>query len=60
MTTEATLDTTVPTLEPCVHHWRLDAPIGDLTHAVCRLCGSQRDFNQAWHGQYGQTSRKSR
>ncbi len=50
-----------PELSPvetvCVHHWRLDPPIGEVTHALCLVCGCERDFREVWHGHYNQQRR---
>jgi hypothetical protein len=31
---------------PCVHHWKLDRPIGAATRGCCKNCGEERDFQQ--------------
>jgi hypothetical protein len=28
----------------CVHHWMLMSPKRDITTAVCKHCGAERDF----------------
>ena len=33
---------TIP--EECSHHWLIEGPNGPTSHAVCRLCGEERDF----------------
>ena len=30
--------------EECSHHWLIEGPNGPTSHAVCRLCGEERDF----------------
>jgi hypothetical protein len=29
----------------CVHHWLIDPPLGEVSHAVCKLCGALREFH---------------
>jgi hypothetical protein len=37
----------------CVHHWKLDRPVGEITHGCCKNCGEERDFQQvAREGSY--------
>lgn len=29
---------------PCVHHWMLMAPSGQVAAATCKNCGAEREF----------------
>lgn len=29
---------------PCTHHWLIDDPIGQMSHARCKICGAEGDF----------------
>ena len=35
-----------PSAGVCVHHWKLDRPIGNVTRGCCKNCGLERDFEQ--------------
>jgi hypothetical protein len=35
------------TLPLCVHHWLIDSPTGEVSKAVCKLCGARREFDSA-------------
>jgi Fe2+ or Zn2+ uptake regulation protein len=35
-------------IEPvCAHHWRIEAPSGATSHAICRKCGEEREFRNS-------------
>ncbi len=35
-------------VEPlCKHHWRIESPAGACSHAVCRVCGAEREFRNS-------------
>ena len=31
----------------CAHHWRIEAPSGATSHAICRKCGEEREFRNS-------------
>ncbi len=33
----------------CVHRWKLESPIGAVTHGLCSICGTPRDFFETEH-----------
>jgi hypothetical protein len=36
------------TVEPlCKHHWRIEPPAGACSHAVCCVCGAEREFRNS-------------
>lgn len=37
-------DTKPLVVDACAHHWLVEAPKGDVSHARCKLCGRERDF----------------
>jgi hypothetical protein len=55
-TTESAPESLVSEAEPtddCVHHWMLTAPRHQITSAVCKLCGAERDFLDTPRSAYG-------
>ena len=33
-----------------VHWWLVDTPAGELVHAICKLCGAERDYKTGYTG----------
>jgi hypothetical protein len=31
----------------CVHHWQISSPKGSMSVGTCRLCGAEREFQNA-------------
>ncbi|TMB98489.1 MAG: hypothetical protein E6J42_05755 [Chloroflexi bacterium] len=42
----------------CAHHWQIETPAGEVSEAVCKLCGASRSF--ANYSQRRTTSRTIR
>jgi hypothetical protein len=45
--TEAIMSTPDALIDDCVHHWMLMSPKREITAAVCKYCGDERDFLDA-------------
>ena len=43
-TEEHLLETTQLTTATHAHHWRINEPNGEFSHAVCKSCGAERAF----------------
>jgi len=33
----------------CAHHWIIEAPDGPSSRGICKICGLQREFLNAWN-----------
>lgn len=37
-------------MNSCSHHWIIDSPDGETAHAICKLCGAERDYQTGHTG----------